>query len=364
VTVFDPVTGKRVTRKHDFKTMKINFGSAVADPAQPDATAVLLMKRREDGETPSTPASSSSLETSKRMESGALTTSDQGHAHLIDVGVSEGMTSWEPLPGSDRGHSHPFVVAADGTVVVGQSEGHSHSVAVEARKSAETGDDNGGATVDEKELQAQIEAEKKRADEAEASLAAEKKRADEAEAKVEAAKAAGERTPVYTSKSTGDHFYEDDDARLVAMAKRADEDRERAEKAEAEQRMTSFKARASAELDKLPGSDDVKAKVLKAIDEIELTEDERKEADALFRAANEQVASAFKRNGASGGESGTGGQDAGDVDARWKAGVAKYAKEHEVTTTKAHLAFKSTPEGASLWREREAEQRVNIAKRA
>lgn len=65
---------------------------------------------------------------------GKLTTSDKGHQHLVDTCGWDGQqrwsgeTSFSMSEGADVVHSHPWTMAADGTITIGESEGHTHAV--------------------------------------------------------------------------------------------------------------------------------------------------------------------------------------------------------------------------------------------
>jgi hypothetical protein len=68
-----------------------------------------------------------------------LTTADAGHVHLLDDGgdnnnpalrANSGDTDCRPMPGDASGgwHSHPWLRADDGTIVIGEAENHVHQV--------------------------------------------------------------------------------------------------------------------------------------------------------------------------------------------------------------------------------------------
>lgn len=69
-----------------------------------------------------------------RADGGKLTTSADGHQHLVDVhgwdGVlrTSGETSWSVSEGATSGHSHAWVRATDGTIALGEAEGHTHGI--------------------------------------------------------------------------------------------------------------------------------------------------------------------------------------------------------------------------------------------
>lgn len=389
MTVFDE-QGRKVSRNHDFTSIKIRTGSAVDRPAQEPAVAVMLLKRRDEddgegvGDLRHTNSDKTRVEASKNMGAPGLTTSEQGHTHLVDLDERSGFTTWELMPGGELGHSHPYVIDAEGNLTVGEAEGHTHGLSVEARKGAD-GPKAGEPTMTPEE-QAQLDAEKKRADEAESELKTQKALAAmsddekahratlegdaikafdelETEARVEAVKAAkakdSDKVVAYKARD-GRTFYEgESDPLVVAEVKRGDALEARVEKAEDEAKLTVLKSRAKEELSHLPGDEKSKVAMLKAIDGIE-DDEERKEALAALKAGNAHAAGAFKRHGASGGPTGS---DASDVDpaGKFEAEVKKYAEAHKVSLSKARIDYGDTEEGRKLYREHaEANQTAGV----
>lgn len=107
-------------KKTIMRAFKINEISAVDVPAQ-EGARMLLMKR--NGSLIDEP-----------LEKGAvLLSSVDGHAHLIYcLDDSGGTTSYSKSPKdvneNDPGHSHPYVITADGKILIGEAEGHTHKI--------------------------------------------------------------------------------------------------------------------------------------------------------------------------------------------------------------------------------------------
>jgi hypothetical protein len=85
-----------------------------------------------------------------------LTTAVNGHQHLIDrcgydgVQRSSGTTTWAVSEGAENGHghTHDWVIGADGAITIGLSEGHTHEILVEDRYRAATGAARGDGQID------------------------------------------------------------------------------------------------------------------------------------------------------------------------------------------------------------------------
>lgn len=111
------------------RSFRMDEISGVDDPAQVGAVAV-IMKRN------GTPTE----EIAKRAW---LTDSVDGHAHLLDDVSYEGRlryageTSWSVAESDkdNRGHSHPWVMNADGSVTIGMADGHSHVILETSKRS-------------------------------------------------------------------------------------------------------------------------------------------------------------------------------------------------------------------------------------
>jgi len=127
-------------------------------------------------------------------------------------------------------------------------------------------------------------------DEAEAFLAM---KAEERDAEV--AKAA-DADPVVYETLDGVSYRKSDDSRLVALAKQADEERSARLAMEAERKQERLAKRA-AELGNLPGDDDARLALVKAVDG--LPEEQRSKVDEILKSANSGLAKAFERTGTS-----------------------------------------------------------------
>lgn len=107
--------------KRHLKVIKISEISAVDRPAQPGATAT-IMKRHD-------PKKSRVIGKNVRM-----TTSHDGHAHIIDMidwdgnHLTGGMTSWVRGEGDEDGHAHPWIIKEDGTLAIGDALSHRHDI--------------------------------------------------------------------------------------------------------------------------------------------------------------------------------------------------------------------------------------------
>lgn len=170
--------GLRRGKRRRMTKFTINEVSAVDVPAQEGATAV-LMKRMEKQATPFSPddavehlgdvdnadrrewanvandafraaleGGSSEAEARRRGVRTAnerfekcgphhddealvlLTSSQEGHTHAVWIrgGTNGGETSWARSEGEEFGHSHPWVVDAQGAVTIGEADGHTHAV--------------------------------------------------------------------------------------------------------------------------------------------------------------------------------------------------------------------------------------------
>lgn len=216
----------------------------------------------------------------------AMTAPTNGHQHLIwDVEEADGGTSYEVMPGSEYGHSHPFVRLADGSISIGEAAGHTHTVSTEEATMADD--------INKQLLAAQADVSKaEQRTAAVLALPVEQfayaKRLVGGELAAYLAKSATERAeaakPVHVAKS-GEVFYASDDARLVSMAKAHDAMAEQVELAKAAA-ATAEIAKAAAALPNVKGAD----LIAKAIHGAPLTTDERKSALADLAAVNASIA--------------------------------------------------------------------------
>jgi hypothetical protein len=367
------------------RAFKINEISAVDRPAQEGARAVIM--KRDGG---------SQTEFEKRVW---LTTSTEGHAHLVDEQDYEGIvqeggsTSWTQSEGEDSGHSHPWVRDREGTVTIGDADGHTHET-IETLKLApgaktytpedpmpKKNDDNTA----NKDAEAAEAAEALKASEdrntelttqlAEATARAEMTDAqkahfdaldpsldDDARKAFVEAKPAAREVIVAKAKSDADDakgiaytaddgtiYTKADDPRLTSGAKRNDELARDLSKALKRTEEQDLRKRVEDDLAHMPGTVETRMAMLKAVDAIE-NDDDRKAAVDSLKAQNEQMSKAFKTLGSStiSGETQGGDQTADDkLDVLAKA----HAKENKVSEAQGYDAVLRTEEGAALYAE-------------
>lgn len=104
--------------------------------------------------------------------------------------------------------------------------------------------------------------------------------------------------PVVYKSTAGEEFHKSDDTRLVAMAKRNDVQDVQLAKAAKREEDSVFTKRAATELEFLPGTIEVRAAILKAVDTIE-DEAIRKSATESLAAKNTEMSKAFQQAGSS-----------------------------------------------------------------
>lgn len=312
-------------KKRIMRAFRIDEISGVDSPAQKGATAVIMKRDGAEG-------------VEKRA---ALTKPTRGHSHVVEFEYdcaggrvrSSGMTSY------NEDHAHPWIVNADGEIVIGEAMGHTHEVdevgvaawqAAALIDAAATKRDDGSKEVpmaDDKnthKTDAEAALAKVAALEAELAVAkavgeltdAEKahygklddagkkeflakSKEDRAKILADIEKAAKEEDPVVYKSDTGEEFRKSDDPRLITMAKRADEDRRDLIKARVAAENAEFAKRAETELSHFPGTVEVRTAIVKAVAGIE-DEEVRKEAEAALKAQNAKLAPAFKTVGAGG----------------------------------------------------------------
>lgn len=423
-------------KKYIMSDLELVEISAVDRPAQEGARA-LLMKRDNGGEVPD--------EFSKRVW---LTTSTEGHAHLVDEQSFDGTlreggnTSWTQSEGEERGHSHPWLRDEDDNIIIGEADGHTHQVietrkrkftAKEREKLAEEGKalPDGSFPITSKAdlrnaIQAfgrtakkktvgrhiarraralgatdvlpeegvlarylkvgdkedtmpdnqqtkpgdelkQVKADLKKLEDDNARLKAlaemndaqkahyQKLEDDKAKATFlaksdedrqkevdEAAKQAEDEDPVVYKADDGKVFRKSDDERLVSMAKQADEDRRARKKAEEKVEDQRLRKIAETDLKHLPGDVETRMDLIKSVEGIE-DKDRREKAMQSLKAQNEALSKAFETEGHEGAPA----EDTpeGQLDKM----AEDYAKEHEVSISKAYDAVTQTKKGAALY---------------
>ena len=374
-------------KRRILRTLKIDEISGVDRPAQEGARAV-IMKRVEDDD-------------GSLSKNSALTTAEEGHQHLLalfgppdGVELTSGTTSW-----NDE-HDHPWIMTEDGQIVIGESrrpggEPHTHGIAAMSKVSEEGGladplneelkaskaadaansvgtkEDNtmpntDDKTVDAEKLTAKIDTLTKdleransiadlndsqkahftslEGDEASGFLA--KSDEDRQELVDKIAKQAADADAIIYTSDDGDEFRKSDDPRFVAQAKRADKEVKLRKAAEKKADIAEYTKRAETELGNLPGSVEVRAKLLKAAEAIDGDEDEDEGAVAALKAHNAVMGKVFTTSGTVvRSEPLAKAEDALDKLAK------DYAKENKVSMAKAESEVLRTDEGRRLYAE-------------
>lgn len=361
--------------------------SAVDQPAQVHAKA-LIMKRVDDQNDQSQGGDSRApapLDPSlhKRL---LLTTSEDGHSHLLSDVAEDGggMTSWAdgtPRGENDTGgHAHPYTIASDGKITIGEANGHTHRVirtkAVDDVSGAsETG---GGLDMDPKELQKALDeaeaARKKAAKEIETLKAVtalkadarahydglgEKDRADFLSKSTEeqnrevadSLKKAQESDPVVYKDRDNIEYRKSDGEKLIATAKRADAMAEKLEKSE--QRAIEAEHKTKAETYKhLGGDETVRTSLAKAVASIE-DETERESVEKMLAGVAKSAkaqSDIFKSIGTGASDPSAGDVGDGSAQSEFDAEVEKFATEKSLDPMIAQVEFLETAKGRELYK--------------
>lgn len=339
-----------MSTKRIMRSFTLNEISAVDKAAQVPAEAI-LMKRA----APTPPVA-------KGYERPVLTTETDGHAHIVDDIGQGGETSWTRSADEEYGHSHPWVRMLDGTLQIGAAEGHTHQL-VEASSTipAIAKTDNGETdmtttktepTAGETEAANTIATLTKRAERAEAiskldgsqrvyfdGLNADGQTAflgKSADQRSNDVRASTEANRVVFKSATGQEYRQNDDPRLIEMAKQSDANAQAAREAIAKADLATFTKRATEELPNLPGTPEVRAGILKALEGVP-------GAVEFLKAANDGAKGAFTSVGAAGGGEVLKADDQLEVMAK------KYATDNKVTIEKARVAVLESPEGQKLY---------------
>ena len=158
--------------------------------------------------------------------------------------------------------------------------------------------------------------------------------------KAELAKAADADAVLYTDLE-GNEFRKSDDPRLIAMAKRADDERKARLEAESLRKADELKKRAG-EFKHLPGEQETKVELLKAVDSIE--GEAREKVMEMLKSHDGGLKDAFEKKGTT-----AGGEEEGDASARFDALVKKAREENkDLSEAKAMVKVLETEEGARL----------------
>lgn len=329
----------KAEHKRTLRKLEIDAISLVRRAAHGAGTRIAIAKRAE---------SSPAVEVAKRAP--AMTGATAGHQHLIyDADESDGFTSYEVAPGSEYGHTHPWIRREGGAVEIGEAAGHTHTV--EDTAMADT------AEINKSLAAAQTDVTKARALTAAvlslspAEFAYARRLSPDAVAAY-VAKSAPERAelakPVHVAKS-GETFYSDDDARLVSMAKANDQMADALEAARASA-ATAEIAKSAAAVPMIKSADLIVGAIHKA-----LAGEERKAALEALATANASIATVCQPLG-SGVEPVTKG-----AEAKLDEMAAEKARATGVSFAKAYDDLLSTPEGAALYAQAKGQRNTSHA---
>jgi len=289
----------------------------------------------------------------------AMTTAVDGHTHLLDDSGNGGETSYTRSEGEEYGHTHPWIRLMDGALAIGMAEGHTHSIvqdpSITSAKSAQHGDQPMTATTDKQAITPEeLTKAQKRAERAEAivKLTSEERAhfdtlkpeaqdgflaKSAVERSTEVRKSADSNREVYKSRS-GQVFRASDDPRLVDMARENDANAAKLQEAVEKSALATFEKRAATELPSLPGTDAVKAGILKALEGVP-------GAPEFLKAAENAAKGAFTKAGTQGG-----GEPL-SVPQQLEVLAQKFATDHKVPILKARAEVLETPEGQALYKQ-------------
>ena len=320
----------KAEHKRTLRNLTINKIDLVRRGAHGAGTAIAIAKRAESSPAP----------VAKRAP--ALTDPTNGHQHAIyDVEESDGGTSYEVAPGSEYGHSHPWVRLADGTISIGEAAGHTHTVTTS--ENATMADDLAKSlSADLAKARGMLATALKLP----ADQLAFAKRLDGAALESYLAKSDAERaaaaTPIHKSERTGRAFYPGEEA-LVELAKDADAMHAEVAKSRAAAEQAEI-AKSAAALPHLVGN----ALIAKAVHL--LPEAERVEATKHLATINASIGTVTQPIGK--------GQEptAQGALAAFEAGLAAFAKAAGKSPDLIADDFLDTAEGARLYDAYAAEQ--------
>lgn len=149
--------------------------------------------------------------------------------------------------------------------------------------------------------------------------------------------------PVVFTSADGAEFRKSDDPRLIKLAKKADKEAEIAKKEREESQKMKLEKRVKEDLQYLPGEQEVKIEVLKAVDGIE-DEEVRKSAMEMLKAHNKAHEGAFDTTGSR-------GESLAKAEDKLNELAKKYAEEHKVSHAVAYDTVIQTEEGKKLYEE-------------
>ncbi len=329
-----PVSGQRtdlIVPKKVLDKIRIDEISAVDIPAQ-EGARMAIMKRGAPGDEPGNKGKGGGQDFSKGA---ALTTSEDGHAHLIrdkdfdGVAVNAGETSYQTSEGSESGHSHPWIRLEDGSLVIGESDGHTHTIAAIAAKRATQGEPDMSKSIEKQLEEALAEIEKMKGESATALAKAADDLSKARDDRIRAAMSSSERKrfdglsdddrktflagnkkkrgeemakwsdsdPVIYKAENGTE-YRASQSEIAEIVKSADADRKETRLAKAEAADAKIEKRISVEFPAFPNAAAAGA-LLKAAEGIE-DETLRKDAETLLKTSNAAIASLAESAGVGG----------------------------------------------------------------
>jgi hypothetical protein len=339
--------------------LKINEISGVDVPAQEGATA-LIMKRHNVKDNP---------QTDDMTKMSALTTDNQGHAHLFALhGPPDGVELNSGETSYSGNHDHPWIRGENGIIVIGAAKAddgvsHTHEVAAMSKADSLVGNENekeinnmseDKATVEQLQIQltrANTVAELNDAEKAHFKTLAEEAQNEFLAKSVEVrsgiiadiAKQAEETDPVVHTTVDGIDLRKSAGEALIAMAKSNDNLRKDNESLRKSQEDAVFTKRADEELKHLPGTVDERAAMLKAVEAI-TDESQRKAALNALHAGSAAIAKSFETIGHGG--SPEPGSPTDDLD---KLAKAHMQANPDLTSEQAYEAVLKTEEGGQLY---------------
>jgi len=299
----DNMKGKKQPRfrqgkKRRMLKLRIDEIAAADIPAQSGALAVLL-KRKGSAPSKARKGDQGDFVDSEIAKRGFLTTAVDGHTHLaiVDFEHGEGAKATGTTTWADD-HDHPWLLKADGDVVIGMARGHGHeadelsvsdSMAAlllrdregdEMAKTTEQLEAEVARLTKISELDGDVRKHFKALETEDEIVAFLKLTPDAQEAATNAAieKRNAVDPIVYTSPIDGTEIRKSDGATTLALAKRADKQAAKIDDLTKRTTESDYQKRARTELPHLAGTEIVKGRILEVV---ELIEDEGERAEAL-----------------------------------------------------------------------------------
>ncbi len=372
--------------------LKLNFLSPVTEPAHEGAVALLLKRRDFDPKTGKARHRIDDEELVRRRKKRqkakddeaekfadsstavVMTSSIDGHAHLLHLEGRAGTSTWQKSEGEENGHDHPFMLTVDEaggfSVEIGDSEGHSHAVDSAALNAAFAAAAL-GKTQPEDDMPEKTDKTAEEIQALEESLALTRlfvgfndaarthfENLDEVGKRVFATKGEIERTVEIAKSLETDVVYKDsagavyrksDDPRLIELAKRADEDRKVAKADREALEQERLEKRAADELAGLPGTATEKAAALRALEAIP-NQAHREAALKAIKAGGAAISAGFDTLGTTEVQSQLGlDVESDDPNAQLEVLAREHAKTNKVSLGKAYREVTKTDAGRKLY---------------